>query len=135
MAALKPSKPISTLTVREGELCPIVEAIRHVAGVWRLVVVRYLMDHPQGFNDLLKTIPASNSKTLSRTLKLLMKEGLIERKILSLQPFAVQYSLTQKGRALEPVLNELKKWGERWAVGLLEEQPRMLATIPKRNKQ
>jgi len=135
VAALKPSKPISTLTVREGELCPIVEAIRHVAGVWRLVVVRYLMDHSQGFNDLLNTIPGSNSKTLSRTLKLLMREGLIERKILSLQPFAVQYSLTQKGRALEPVLNELKKWGERWAVGLLEEQPRMLATIRPRNKR
>ena len=131
---MEPSRPISTLTVREGELCPIVEAIRHVAGVWRLVVVRYLMDHPQGFSDLLKTIPASNSKTLSRTLKLLMKEGLIERKILNLQPFAVQYSLTQKGRSLEPVLNELKKWGERWAVGLLEEQPRMLATKPKRKK-
>jgi len=85
------------------------------------------MDEPQGFNDLLKTIPSANSKTLSRTLKLLQKEGIIERKVISLQPFSVEYSLTKKGRALRPVVEELRKWGEQWVTTLLEAQPKLLA--------
>ncbi|PSO05388.1 hypothetical protein B9Q12_00600 [Candidatus Marsarchaeota G2 archaeon ECH_B_SAG-G06] len=42
--------------------------------------------------------------------------GIVERRIVSYQPFRVQYALTQKGEELKPVLEELRKWGEKWAL-------------------
>lgn len=65
-----------------------------------------------GFNELLKTVDGLNSKTLSRVLKNLQANDIIVRKIINTQPFLVQYSLTEKGEALKPVLDALRTWGE-----------------------
>lgn len=101
----------------DGEvICPMVEAVKHVGSAWKLVVISYLMNGGKGFNELLRTIPGLNSKTLSRTLKQLQEDGIVERKIVSLQPFSVKYILTEKGKALEPVISSLKDWSLKWVV-------------------
>ncbi|MEM4494572.1 MAG: helix-turn-helix domain-containing protein [Candidatus Caldarchaeum sp.] len=97
-----------------GEVCPIVEALMSIRSIWRLIVIRFLLDGAKGFNELLRTFPAMNAKTLSRTLKSLQEEGLVDRKIVSTSPFLVKYELTQKGRELRPTLTALRKWGSKW---------------------
>jgi DNA-binding HxlR family transcriptional regulator len=94
--------------------CPIVGSVDVIGSKWKLLVIRYLADSPLGFNELLKRIGTTNSKELSLTLKQLGNSGLVERKVVSLQPFRVEYSLTQMGYELKPVLKELRKWGEKW---------------------
>lgn len=96
------------------ETCPIVNAIREIGGEWKLIVIRYLADGPQGFNDLMKTIPDVNSKTLAATLKYLEEKSIISRVVESIRPFRVKYSLTEKGTSLGGALSDLKKWGEQW---------------------
>ncbi len=96
------------------ESCPIVEAIREIGGEWRLIIIRYLADNPQGFNELMKRIPGINSKTLSSTLKYLEEHLIVERNVESTRPFRVRYKLTQKGISLGVALSDLKKWGQEW---------------------
>ncbi|AKA48572.1 hypothetical protein IX51_05065 [uncultured archaeon] len=98
------------------EFCPIVEAIRQIGGEWNMIVVRYLLDKPMGFNEILRNAKGMNSKTLSRVLKNLQGRSIVDRKIVSTQPFSVEYSLTEKGAALHTIMDELKRWGEVWVL-------------------
>ena len=82
----------------------------------RLAVVSSLIQRPLRFNELLETAAGLDSKSLSRVLKYLGSEGIVHRDVLNTQPVAVQYSLTEKGRQLEPVVEALRVWGERWVV-------------------
>jgi DNA-binding HxlR family transcriptional regulator len=95
-------------------VCPIVNSVDVIGSKWKLLAIRYLADSPLGFNELLRRIGSTNSKELSLTLKQLGNSGLVERKILSVQPFRVEYTLTQMGYELKPVLEDLRKWGEKW---------------------
>ena len=97
-----------------GEICPIVGSIQVIGSMWRLIVIRYLMEKPMSFNELLRVADGINSKTLSRTLKYLQQDGIVRREIVSTQPFAVRYSLTEKGRDLRGVIEALKAWGIKW---------------------
>lgn len=106
------------------EQCPIVGAIRQMGGEWSMIVVRYLMDRPMGFNEILRNASGMNSKTLSRVLKSLQEREIINRKVVSTQPFSVEYSLTDKGRALETIMGELKRWGEQWLSPNLQAEAR-----------
>lgn len=85
-----------------------------IRSIWKLVVIRFLLDGPKGFNELLRSFPQMNAKTLSRALKSLQEEGVVDRKIVSTNPFLVKYELTQKGRELKPMLTALRKWGSKW---------------------
>ena len=100
------------------EVCPIVEAIKVIGRTWRLVVVRYLLEGPMSFNELQRRIEGISSKTLSQTLKQLQQAGVVRREVVSIQPFSVRYSLTEKGEALRPVIEALRKWGEEWLTQL-----------------
>jgi DNA-binding HxlR family transcriptional regulator len=105
-----------TETELRDKICPIVSAAKLWGSVWSLVVISYLMDGPMGFNELLRQIPGLNSKTLSRTLKSLQAKGLVTREVVSLQPFAVRYSLTPAAMELKPVVDGMRRWGYKWAL-------------------
>jgi DNA-binding HxlR family transcriptional regulator len=66
------------------------------------------------FTGILDVAKGLDPKSLSRVLKYLASEEIVRRDVLSTQPVAVQYSLTEKGRQLEPVVEALRVWGERW---------------------
>lgn len=110
--------------VEQYELCPVVESVRKVGNEWRLVIIRYLLDRPMRFNELLRIAGGVDAKTLSRVLKYLATEGIVRRDVLNTQPFAVQYNLTKKGEQLRPVIESLRTWGNQW----------ILPTIPAAGK-
>lgn len=112
-----PEKP-GELVPGGTEVCPIVSAIQQIGSSWNLIVIRYVFERPMGFNELLRSIDGMNSKTLSRVLKHLQEREILSRKILSTQPFSVEYSLTEKGKALEPVMESLRQWGDNWIMKL-----------------
>jgi DNA-binding HxlR family transcriptional regulator len=101
---------------RKHNACPAIESIMKVGNELRLVVVSCLIHGPLRFNELLETAKGVDPRSLSRVLKFLASEGIVKRDVLSTQPFAVQYSLTEKGKQLEPVVEALRTWGERWLI-------------------
>lgn len=125
---MKPAEETLSATTK-AEFCPIVEAIRQIGGEWNMIVVRYLLDRPMGFNEILRNARGMNSKTLSRVLKNLQSRQIVNRRVISTQPFSVEYSLTEKGASLEVIMNELKSWGEKWAHQV--EKNTLSARIPE----
>ncbi|MFB6227775.1 MAG: winged helix-turn-helix transcriptional regulator [Halobacteriales archaeon] len=76
-----------------------------------IIIMRLLKEGPMGFNELKESIDEVSAKMLSDSLDDLEESDLIERTIVSEKPFRVEYSLTEAGRELEPLLREMVSWG------------------------
>jgi len=81
-----------------------------------MIAIRYLHDEPMRYNQLRREMGNVSSKTLSRSLKHLAKEKIVERKVLATSPVTVEYSLTERGRELSDALYEMKSWGSKWLI-------------------
>jgi DNA-binding HxlR family transcriptional regulator len=69
---------------------------------------------PRGFNELLSTIPGLSDRLLTERLRELEREKVVRREVLSGPPVRVQYSLTERGAALEPAIRAIASWAEHW---------------------
>jgi DNA-binding HxlR family transcriptional regulator len=81
---------------------------------WNMIAIRYLHDEPMKYNQLRRAMGNVSSKTLSRSLKHLVKEEIVKRRVLATSPISVEYSLTERGRELSDALYGMKDWGKRW---------------------
>lgn len=96
--------------------CAAVESARKIGNQWRLIVIRYLLERPMRFNEILRVACGIDAKTLSRVLKYLASEKIVRRDVLGTQPFTVRYALTDKGEQIRPIMQSLKAWGEAWVL-------------------
>ncbi len=71
------------------------------------------MDGPKRFCNLESSMGVSG-RVLSERLKTLEKEGIVKREVYPETPVRIEYMLTDKGKAMEPFMNELQKWAEEW---------------------
>jgi DNA-binding HxlR family transcriptional regulator len=85
-------------------------AIELVGKRWTGAILLVLLDGPLHFSGIRHLVPELSDRLLSERLKELEAEGIVERRVLDGAPVRVEYSLTQKGRALEPSLGALKQW-------------------------
>src|SRR3954463_10921018 len=85
-------------------------AIELVGKRWTGAILLVLMDGPLHFSGIRHLVPELSDRLLSERLKELEAEGIVERRVLDGSPVRVEYSLTPKGRALEPTLGALKAW-------------------------
>ncbi|MGM0370983.1 MAG: winged helix-turn-helix transcriptional regulator [Halobacteriota archaeon] len=99
----------------EGEdWCPIQATAILVCKKWHPVVVHRLLVHgPLGFNALQAEAGGISSKVLSNTLEELESYGIVERNVVSEKPVRVEYAPTDRGTALEPMLEAMREWGEK----------------------
>ena len=81
---------------------------------WAGAIVWVLADGPHYFAQLAQAVPGVSDRLLSRRLRELESEGLVERAVHPGSPARVSYALTEKGTALEPALRELRAWAKRW---------------------
>jgi len=96
--------------------CPVVESMEQIGSKWRLLVLHDLQDGEKRFNELKRSTDA-NSRTLSRVLDDLQETGFVERRLEEDAPVATYYSLTEKGRSLCPVFDEIEAWANSWLEG------------------
>lgn len=97
------------------EKCPVEEAIRIIGGKWKLLVLRsLLLNGPQRYNDLLKTVTAISPKELTRNLRDLTTAGLVARESGAVP--MLRYELTKLGKELMPTFTELLAWGKKLLV-------------------
>ena len=95
--------------------CPITTTATLIGKKWHPVIVhRLLKNGPLGFNALKDEIESISSTVLSNSLEDLEENGLVNRAIVSEKPFRVEYSLTEQGASLEPVIKAMDAWGEEY---------------------
>ena len=98
---------------RPAKRCPIARALELVGDRWTLLILRDLhLEGQQKFHELQDSVDGISPTTLSDRLKVMLANGIIERRFYSDHPPRAEYLMTDKGRGLLPVLKALKTWGE-----------------------
>ena len=94
------------------EWCPVTTTADLIGKKWHPVIIHRFLEHgPSGFNDLKSAIDGISGKVLSESLDDLENHGLVRREVISEKPFRVEYSLTDHGGSLEPVIDAMWNWG------------------------
>ncbi|MEK3889508.1 winged helix-turn-helix transcriptional regulator [Bacillus sp. FSL K6-3431] len=94
--------------------CSIEKALNIIGGKWSFLVLRELFDGTKRFGELQKSIQKISPKALTDTVRHLEKNQIVTRTVYPTVPVTVEYSLTEKGRAFNIILKEMKKWGAHW---------------------
>ena len=94
------------------ENCQVEDALDILVGKWKAVILLYLLQEgTKRFSELKRKMPGITQKMLTKQLRELEDEGIIERKVYAQVPPKVEYSITEYGRSLEPVLQAMHEWG------------------------
>jgi DNA-binding HxlR family transcriptional regulator len=91
--------------------CPLTAALAAIGGKWKLIIVYWLAESPRHFAGLRKLLPEVSQKVLTEQLRELVSDGLVHRQPTGTIPSPVEYSLTDYGRALMPLVEEIRRWG------------------------
>lgn len=104
------------------EWCPITSTASLIGKKWHPVIVHRLIEHgPLGFNALQEDVDGISSKVLSDTLGDLEEKDIVNREIVSEKPVRVEYSLTEFGESLQPVIFAMRDWGKEYLKAPEEE--------------
>ena len=96
----------------DDDFCALTCAADILGKKWHPVIVHRLLEHgPLGFNRLQERVDGISSTVLSDSLEALQDHGVVDRTVVSEQPFRVEYALTERGADLEPVVAALQAWG------------------------
>ncbi|BFH61627.1 MULTISPECIES: winged helix-turn-helix transcriptional regulator [Paenibacillus] len=96
-------------------MCPRFETAFSVLGKrWNGLIIYSLMNGPKRFKDISHIIPSMSDKMLSERMKDLENEGILERHVYPETPVRIEYELTEKGKALQPVMDQVQNWAEHW---------------------
>jgi len=96
------------------ETCPVCATADIVCGKWTILVIRDLADGRTRFCELERSLVGISPRTLSLRLRALEEEGMVERHTFPEVPPRVEYSLTEKGRALLPLIEDMRAYGKEW---------------------
>jgi DNA-binding HxlR family transcriptional regulator len=91
-----------------------------ISGKWTLLIIRDLADSSLRFCELERSLEGISPRTLSLRLRALEEQGIVERRTFPEVPPRVTYQLTDKGRALVPLIEDMRSYGRRW---LPQEEP------------
>jgi len=94
--------------------CPVVRTAEIVCGKWTLLVIRDLAEGRSRFCELERSLAGISPRTLSLRLRALEEEGIVARRTFPEVPPRVEYTLTEKGRALAPIVDSMRAYGTTW---------------------
>jgi len=101
---------------RDGIHCPVAATMSLLNGKWTLHVLRELMDGRRRFNELIRALGPVSSRTLCCRLRELEDEGIVARHVMTTIPPWVEYELTEKGRALNAVIDSIVAWATNYMI-------------------
>jgi DNA-binding HxlR family transcriptional regulator len=106
------------------ESCPVCRTAEIISGKWTLLIIRDLADSSLRFCELERSLEGISPRTLSLRLRALEDQGVVERHTYPEVPPRVTYQLTDKGRALVPLIEDMRAYGRRWLpVDVDEREP------------
>ncbi|ALS00221.1 cinnamoyl ester hydrolase [Enterococcus silesiacus] len=94
--------------------CATANTLAIIGGKWKILILYYLLESNRRFNELQRLLDSITPHTLSKELKELQEDGLVNKQVLQAIPPKTDYSLTKKGQELETVLLEIRKFGQKY---------------------
>jgi DNA-binding HxlR family transcriptional regulator len=105
------------------ETCPVCATADIICGKWTILVIRDLAEGRTRFCELERSLAGISPRTLSLRLRALEEEGIVERHTYPEVPPRVEYSLTAKGRALAPLIDDMRRYGREWLADACAAEP------------
>ena len=99
---------------KELPACPVETTLMLIGDKWKVLILRDLMPGTKRFGELKKSIGSVSQKVLTAQLRDLEEKGLVSRKVSAEVPPRVEYSLTELGKSLSPILDAMREWGEHY---------------------
>ena len=91
--------------------CPLTAAMAAMSGKWKMIIIYWLAESPRHFAGLRQVMPSVSQKVLAEQLRELVADDLVSRQETGGTPQPVFYSLTDYGRSLMPIVENVRKWG------------------------
>lgn len=91
--------------------CPVATTVSLIGSKWKLLIIRNLLNRPWRFNELQKSLEGISQKVLTDSLRSMEADGIITRTVFPEVPPRVEYSLSELGESLRPIINDMAKWG------------------------
>ena len=102
---LRRSNPISG--------CPLTAALAAIGGKWKLIILYWLAESPKHFAALQRAMPGISQKVLTQQLRELASDGIVQRQPKGAVPAPVEYSLTEYGQSVIPLVEKVRLWGRK----------------------
>lgn len=93
--------------------CPVETTLDVIGGKWKGIILYHLIDGKKRFNEFRRLYPGITQRMLTLQLRELERDGIVHREVYKEIPPKVEYSLTEFGRSLEPIILLMKDWGEK----------------------
>jgi DNA-binding HxlR family transcriptional regulator len=94
--------------------CPVATTVSLIGNKWKLLIIRNLLVRPWRFNELQKNLEGISQKVLTDSLRSMEKDGLIIRTVYDETPPRVEYSLSELGESMRPILTSMQEWGNNY---------------------
>ena len=98
--------------LKELPACPVETTLTLIGDKWKVLILRDLMPGTKRFGELKKSVGNVSQKVLTAQLRAMEDSGLVHREVYAEVPPRVEYSLTELGKSLKPILDSLQLWGE-----------------------
>lgn len=92
--------------------CPVETTLTLIGDKWKVLILRDLMPGTKRFGELKKSVGNVSQKVLTAQLRAMEENGLVHREVYAEVPPRVEYSLTELGKSLKPILDSMQAWGE-----------------------
>ena len=94
--------------------CPVATTVNLIGNKWKLLILRNILNGPQRFGELLKSLEDINPKVLTENLKQMETDGLLVRTVYDATPPKVEYRLSELGESMRPIIVQLEEWGRQY---------------------
>lgn len=98
--------------------CPVATAVSLIGSKWKLLILRNLLARPWRFNELQKSLEGISQKVLTDSLRSMEADGIVIRSVFTEVPPHVEYSLSDLGESLRPIIKSMEVWGMNYKQGL-----------------
>ncbi|HPY99845.1 MAG TPA: helix-turn-helix domain-containing protein [Clostridiales bacterium] len=105
-------------TKAELPACPVETTLTLIGDKWKVLILRDLMPGTKRFGELKRSVGNVSQKVLTAQLRAMEESGLVHREVYAEVPPRVEYSLTELGRSLKPILDSMWNWGEEYQASL-----------------
>ena len=109
------------VTVKDLPACPVETTLTLISDKWKVMILRDLLPGTKRFGELKKSIGHVSQKVLTAQLRQMEESGLLTRKVYAEVPPRVEYTLTELGYSLKPILDAMRSWGEAYRTKLAQD--------------
>ena len=103
---------VEPIRIEDLPACPVETTLALIGNKWDVLILRDLMTRTMRFGELQRSVGSISQKVLTAQLRKMEANGLVHREVYAEVPPRVEYSLTELGRSLNPILDALRAWGE-----------------------